>query len=227
MIARYLLSVFLLMSTHPAAANKDEIDLDELMTPNEIETYLDAPDADFSPQMEPLTAAQIYDYYGVNVYTEFPVVMVVSKGFQSATVYHYGNPVKSFLVSTGREGLERAKSGRVYFTTTPTGWYSPKRYIRNHWSSTWEANMEYAIFFIGGVAVHATTPSHYDELGRKASGGCVRLHNSNAAWFWDLSISHRSSTVPYFTRSGHILRNRDGSIKRHTGNGTLIIVTSY
>ncbi|WP_413290826.1 L,D-transpeptidase [Bdellovibrio sp. HCB337] len=235
MIARFLLSVLLLMSTHPAAAN-EEVDLDELMTPNEITSELTdeflteditEESTQYSPQIEPLSPAQIYDYYGVSVYSEFPVVMVISKGSQHATVYHYGSAVRSFAVSTGRERWERAKSGRTYFTGTPTGWFSPKRYIRDHWSTTWEANMEYSIFFNGGIAVHATTPDHYKELGRKASGGCVRLHKTNAAWFWNLSRSHMRATVPYFTRSGHILKNRDGSIRRRIGNGTLFIVTSY
>ena len=34
--------------------------------------------------------------------------------------------------------------------------------------------MPNAVFFIGGIAVHATGTSHYPELGTRASGGCVR-----------------------------------------------------
>jgi lipoprotein-anchoring transpeptidase ErfK/SrfK len=155
------------------------------------------------------------------------VVIVVSKGTQTATVYHNGAQVNHFLVSTGRERWETAKSGRQYFTTTPTGWFAPKSYVRNHWSNTWDALMEYAIFFNGGVALHATTPNHYVELGQRASGGCVRMHKTNALWFWNLSMNDRTANVPYFTRSGQLLRNSDGSIKRHGASGTLIIVTSY
>ena len=43
--------------------------------------------------------------------------------------------------------------------------------------------MHYAVFYIpgSGIALHATTPSHYGELGKRASGGCVRLHPADAA----------------------------------------------
>lgn len=225
MFARYILSLCLLMFANPTAANEQP--LDDLMTPDEIAEELGLGLTDYTPQAEVLTPEQAFETYLVNIYSEFPVVMVISKRFQSAMVYHYGSVVNSFPVSTGRERMERAKSGRVYFTTTPTGWFSPKRYIRDHYSTTWEAHMEYSIFFNGGIAVHATTPDHYRELGRRASGGCVRLHKSDAIWFWNLSTSYRKANVPYFTRGGRILKNKDGSIKRHMGAGTLFIVTSH
>jgi len=45
--------------------------------------------------------------------------------------------------------------------------------------------MPYAIFFNGGYAVHATFDTK--RLGRPASHGCVRLHPSNAATFFQLA----------------------------------------
>jgi lipoprotein-anchoring transpeptidase ErfK/SrfK len=215
-----------LMRTNSFAATGTP--LDDILTPDELATELGINQpTDLSPQIEPLTADQVSDLYGINIYREFPVVIVISKGSQTATVYHYGTQVNRFLISTGREQMETAKSGRRYFTTTPTGWFSPKRYVATYWSDTWEARMDYAIFFNGGVALHATTPDHYKDLGRKASGGCVRMHRTNAIWFWNLSQGYRYASVPYFTRGGQLLRNRDGSIRRHMGNGTLVIVTSY
>jgi len=225
MMARLLLAALLLVGTKSLASTPQ---LDDLMTPDEISAEIGITEpTDLSPQVEPFSPAQIYDTYGVDIYSEFPVVIVVSKGSQTATVYHNGNRVNHFLISTGREKYERAKSGRWYTTTTPTGWFSPKRYVRRYYSGTWDALMEYAIFFNGGIALHATTPDHYKELGHRASGGCVRMHKTNAIWFWNLSLSEGRANVPYFTRGGQILRNRDGSIKRHQASGTLIIVTSY
>jgi len=225
MMARLLLAALLLVGTKSLASTPQ---LDDLITPDEIADEIGITEStDLSPQVEPFSPAQIYDTYGVDIYSEFPVVIVVSKGSQTATVYHNGNRVNHFLISTGREKYERAKSGRWYTTTTPTGWFSPKRYVRRHYSGTWDAIMEYAIFFNGGIALHATTPDHYKELGHRASGGCVRMHKTNAIWFWNLSLSEGRANVPYFTRGGQILRNRDGSIKRHQASGTLIIVTSY
>lgn len=226
MMARLLMSALLLTGLHSFAA--ETIELDDLMTPDEIATEMGITEPTApSPLIEPFSPAQIYDTYGVDVYAEFPVVIVVSKGSQTATVYHHGSVVKQFLVSTGREKYERAKSGRWYTTTTPSGWFAPQRYVRTHYSNTWDAVMEYAIFFNGGIALHATTPDHYKDLGHRASGGCVRMHKTNAIWFWNLSLSESRANVPYFTRSGQLLRNRDGSIKRHVASATLIIVTSY
>ena len=87
--------------------------------------------------------------------------------------------------------------------------------------------MEYAIFFNGGVALHATTPNHYATLGQKASGGCVRMYKTDAIFVWNLSLSESTANVPYFTRGGQLLMNKDGSVKRHVASGTLVIVTSY
>jgi lipoprotein-anchoring transpeptidase ErfK/SrfK len=225
MMAHLLLSVLLLVGTNSFASNPE---LDDLMTPDELARELDIlQPTDLTPQVEPFSPKQIYDTYGVNVYSEFPVVIIVSKGSQTATVYHHGHQANHFLISTGREQYERAKSGRWYFTTTPTGWFAPQSYIRRYWSGTWDALMEYAIFFNGGVALHATTPDHYKDLGRRASGGCVRMTKPNAIWFWDLSLSNKTANVPHFTRGGQILRNSDGSVKRHLGSGTLVIVTSH
>lgn len=228
MLVRLITTLLFSLNTQATELGPESAALDDLMSPDEIATELGITEpTDLSPQIEAFTPEQIFQTYGVDVYAEFPVVVAISKGSQSASVYHNGRRVSSFAVSTGRERWERARSGKVYFSSTPTGWFSPKRYIRDHWSSTWDARMEYSIFFNGGIALHATTPDHYKELGRRASGGCVRLHRNHAAWLWSLALSERTATVPYFTRGGQLLRNTDGSIKRRSGPGTLIIVTSY
>lgn len=77
-------------------------------------------------------------------------------------------------ISTGREKTEKAKSGRTYISTTPKGFFRPTSVYEMYYSNTWKADMPNAVFFIGGIAIHATTESHYAELGTRASGGCVR-----------------------------------------------------
>jgi len=49
-------------------------------------------------------------------------------------------------------------------------------------SYTWNAPMPNAVFFIGGIAIHAAAKSAYTNLGTRASGGCVRttLEDSKA-----------------------------------------------
>lgn len=99
-----------------------------------------------------------------------------SKGPEAQTLTMFENGVEIFKekISTGREKQEKAKSGRVYISTTPKGFFRPTKMYRDYLSYTWNAPMPNSVFFIGGIAIHATTKSHYKELGTRASGGCVR-----------------------------------------------------
>jgi lipoprotein-anchoring transpeptidase ErfK/SrfK len=76
-------------------------------------------------------------------------------------------------VSTGKTGFE-----------TPKGSYRAKRLSIDHWSKTYDAPMPYAVFFVGGYAVHATNA--VAKLGQPASHGCIRLAKDNAAKFYQL-----------------------------------------
>ncbi len=105
---------------------------------------------------------------------------------QTMQVYLDGQLIYNFLVSTGRETPEIAKSGRQSFSATPTGRFKIDSRSKNYVSKTWLAPMPYAQFFNGGIAIHATVRSHYAALGSRDSGGCVRLHNDNAKIMWDL-----------------------------------------
>ncbi len=93
---------------------------------------------------------------------------------QTLRLFENGVEILKEKISTGREKEEKAKSGRVYFSTTPKGYFRPTKVYRDYMSYTWQAPMPNAVFFIGGIAVHATGTSHYPELGTRASGGCVR-----------------------------------------------------
>ncbi len=93
---------------------------------------------------------------------------------QTLRIFENGVEILKEKISTGREKEEKAKSGRVYFSTTPKGFFRPTKVYRDYMSYTWQAPMPNAVFFIGGIAVHATGTSHYPELGTRASGGCVR-----------------------------------------------------
>lgn len=91
---------------------------------------------------------------------------------------------KEFVkISSGREKDEIASSGRKYFSTTPKGFFRPQRLYKMYYSNTWKADMPNAIFINCsrldftkecGIAIHATSNSHYPQLGKRDSGGCVR-----------------------------------------------------
>ncbi|MNL70470.1 L,D-transpeptidase catalytic domain [compost metagenome] len=55
--------------------------------------------------------------------------------------------------------------------------------------------MEFAIFFNGGIALHAAHPELYKYLGRRASGGCVRQHYQDAEYLYNLARAQRSKNV--------------------------------
>lgn len=123
-----------------------------------------------------------------------------SKTGQTLEMYLDGILIGKYNVSTGREQRELAKSGRRYFSSTPTGTYGIYHRNPRHWSRTWKAWMPYSQFLVGGIAIHATTPDHYNELGSRASGGCIRLTNKNAKTLWDLvnMVGAKNTSVTIF-----------------------------
>lgn len=114
---------------------------------------------------------------------------------QTMQVYLDGGLILNFYISTGREKRETTKSGKRTFTTTPEGNFRIQWRSKDHFSKTWQAPMPFAQFFNGGIAIHATTPSHYKELGTRASGGCVRMHYDAAEEMWNLVSEVGTSNV--------------------------------
>jgi lipoprotein-anchoring transpeptidase ErfK/SrfK len=97
-----------------------------------------------------------------------------------------GKVIHNFPCSTAKERRVVSPSGRVYYARTPSGTFPVTHMDKNYYSRTWKVRMPFAVFFHGGVAIHATSPSHYAELGKPASGGCVRLGRTNAQTVYDL-----------------------------------------
>ncbi len=223
------LSLLLFVVALSARAETPPLELDDLMSPNEIADEFGLPRTEALQDMQIMTFDDISELEGVDLFREYPMVLIINKkdygpGAQQMKVYENGVLTYQFKVSTGRERWETARSGRTYFTATPVGYYTPYTLIRNAWSETWKAPMDFAVFFIGGVAVHATTPNHYKELGRRASGGCVRLHRDNAQYVFEKVKALGKGLVPVVKRNGAISRNRNGIVVRAVKWRTLIIV---
>ena len=114
-----------------------------------------------------------------DVISENRVVIVINKASRGAEaqtlkVIENGVEVMNVKVSTGKEERVTATSGRTYVSTTPKGFFRPTKMYKDYLSYTWNAPMPNAVFFIGGIAIHATGTSNYSKLGTRASGGCVR-----------------------------------------------------
>ncbi len=107
-----------------------------------------------------------------------PIVdIVIDVSSQQMDVRVGGNHLANWDVSTGKSGYR-----------TPRGTWRINRMARVHWSKQYKAPLPHAMFFVGGVAIHATKGIH--KLGTAASHGCVRLAPQNAARLFSLVKSH-------------------------------------
>lgn len=85
--------------------------------------------------------------------------------------------------------------------------------------------MPHAVFFVGGVAIHAST--HINQLGKRASGGCVRLAPENAKIFYDLVNSAGIASVPKIERGGKSAIDAQGNPVMIKTWNVLIIVENH
>ncbi len=143
-----------------------------------------------------------------------------------------------WLISTGRERRER------YFTETPTGLFRLDRsrfytFIR---SRQWDgAAMPHAMFFDWdyrhrktGYAIHAAGRSTERRLGRRASGGCVRLSRAHAKQLFERIRSGRyNGDIPEFpfdetegltARDGRLVRDENGQPVLKSGYKVLLVI---
>jgi hypothetical protein len=230
--------------------------MDEPLAPPEVEpsglpTIVPLPPGQFvaTPDEVMLAEERLFTALPDDIEQYFDLFLYVSKATSGALaqrmfIFERGiddqiNPTVQWLVSTGRERREK------YFTTTPEGIYKldADRMHRKWWSRRWNAPMPFAIFFDytvktgkAGLAVHAT-PQHIDELGRRASGGCIRLHPDHARALFDrLDDPSSKGLVPVFpfkdelgrsARDGEVLRNKDGGVVLQAGLKVLLFVENF
>ena len=175
----------------------------------------------------------------------FNIVLIVNKGAkgeytQSMMVMRPDTPrcggcawsaSEVWDVSTGRELEEK------YFTTTPTGVYQldQSRFYRDYTTTTWDdAPMPFSMFWRyledgepTGWAVHAAYEKLIKNLGKRNSGGCIRLHPTNAKALFEELISNHRGQVPAFDwneREGQALRTDDGAMQMTRGLKVLLVV---
>lgn len=107
----------------------------------------------------------------------------IIKSTQTLYLYLDGELIDSFAVSTGIKKYEtpdmsRRPSGPIFTR------YTSKKFPGGNYKGL--GNMPYAVFILGGYAIHGTTPGNFAKLGSPASHGCIRLHPVNARIFYEL-----------------------------------------
>ncbi|MDO9180891.1 MAG: L,D-transpeptidase [Bacteriovorax sp.] len=104
----------------------------------------------------------------------------VDKSSQRVYLYIDGSLSYTWKTSTGRSGyttpnMDRHPSGPVYDR------YTSSKYPDGDYNGL--GNMPYAVFVLGGYAIHGTTRGNFSKLGTPASHGCIRLHPDNGYIF--------------------------------------------
>ncbi|MEK6554767.1 MAG: L,D-transpeptidase, partial [Bdellovibrionota bacterium] len=183
-VRQILLAFTVFVSALQANAQAFETDLGDILSPEEI-----AEELGFE-QQQSLRRNMFWNSSALNPRLHV-IINKANKGTatdaQTLKAYLDGTLVYKFKVSTGAETRVQTTSGKWSNRRTSAGVFRIYLRSRHHVSKTWTgASMPFAQFFNGGIAMHATTPDHYHELGRRASGGCVRLHPTNAKLMWEL-----------------------------------------
>lgn len=173
---------------------------------------------------------------------EFHYVIVINKantGKDSETikVYEFGKLIISGPVSTGRDEFEAAgehHSKRDSWSVTPTGYYTPSFLDKNHKSKAYGGKfswiiggvkMPYAIFFNGDIALHQAPRGTESALGKKASGGCIRLTADIASEIFARVAETQGSKIPQFKVDGTIdLDSKGNYAYKSVAFSALIIV---
>jgi lipoprotein-anchoring transpeptidase ErfK/SrfK len=110
------------------------------------------------------------------------------KLLQSLAVLKNGKKLASFTVSTGDpDRVVKLEDGTLKRSSeTPSGWFTIHGTDINAYSSTYHSHMPHALFFKEGAHTSLAFAIHGHHLvtGKRASGGCVRMHPEDAARVW-------------------------------------------
>lgn len=155
------------------------------------------------------------------------------------------NPYAEWRVSTGREQVELHK-GRKTYTNTPEGIFKidPDRMYTMWYSRLYDnAPMPHTMFYDmtingrkTGLAIHAAAgASKIARLGRRDSGGCVRLSPKNARELFYKVKNTTAGMVPVFQtnergstdRWGHVVRDATGNLQLTDGYKALLMVENF
>ncbi len=194
-------------------------------------------------------AQRLRDQIPAELFPYFDEFLYVSKAGAGAWAQHLymfhksagGELVyeQAFPVSTGRELQEK------YFTSTPTGLFEldPNRFDRVHFSHRWHgAAMPWAMFLdytihghATGIAMHSAE-GHAYELGRRASGGCIRLPPEKAEELFQRFQAEERGLVPVFAfddsrattfTDGSMVRDASGNVELQDGYRVLLFIEDY
>jgi hypothetical protein len=148
-------------------------------------------------------------------------------------------------VSTGRERIELGPDGGRRTTHTPAGYYQidPDRLYSHYTSAEWQKPMPYSMFFNWikrgrktGLAIHAAVGDEIEQLGSRASAGCIRLSPEDASTLFSLVKAHYRGLAPKFaynrrtgtmSNEGILLHDASGHVQLAEGYKVLVFIENY
>jgi hypothetical protein len=193
------------------------------------------PPAEF--QARPFSESDLKTYSWMNEFTNVIVVNKSNEGKDRQTLRLYVNGKLSTLtkISSGRETFEKGCapgqdpkrdhcSQRPYWSTTPVGYFDVDTLDEKYFSNLWQTWMPYAVFFDGGIATHQAPAGTEPNLGKRASGGCVRMHPNYAPIIFSAVKNAGMGLIPVVLRDGTLKKTAQGDVVRTQGYKTLVIV---
>ncbi|MCO5141477.1 MAG: L,D-transpeptidase [Oligoflexia bacterium] len=155
-------------------AKAARVELDDLASPDQILQEI----MENQPELIDLDAEATASKPRLKIY--------IDKARQFLWTEEDGIVTNKWLVSSGKEVLKCPPNGDCYMADTPDGTFVPFRMEEFYTSKLWDARMDYAIFFNGGIALHATYGENIGLLGTKQSGGCIRQAEEDAKYLFHM-----------------------------------------
>ncbi len=104
------------------------------------------------------------------------------------------------------------------------GYFDVDKLDENYFSNLWKTWMPFAVFFESGIATHQAPAGTEPNLGKRASGGCVRMHPNYAPVIFNTVKSAGMGLIPVIKRDGTLKTTAQGDVVRTQGYKTLVIV---
>lgn len=188
-------------------------------------------------QARPFVASDFLKYPWLKEYTNVVVINKSNEGSDRQTLRLFVNGKLSMMtkISSGRETFEKGCapgqdpkihhcSVRPYWSTTPVGYFDVDKLDENYFSNLWKTWMPFAVFFESGIATHQAPAGTEPNLGKRASGGCVRMHPNYAPIIFNTVKNGGMGLIPVVKRDGTLKTTAQGDVVRTQGYKTLVIV---
>jgi len=218
----------------------------------QTQVSINLPRAEFVVPVWSRAAARMKNNLSPELVANFDLFVYVNKAARGATaqrMFVFDRKQKNFAllydwaVSTGREKIETNKRGALRESITPAGYYEldPDRFYANYRSYAWNEPMPYAMFFNWmrqgektGLAIHATDGE--DQLGSRASAGCVRLSLDHARALFALVTTKYRGATPQFafdrasessSNNGALSHDAKGRLRFADGYRVLVVIDDF